>query len=177
MEERKFEQIQKELLPPKSKLIYEKEWNRFDEFLLERNYPSVKEKDGDLELKHYSEYFEYLHATKQLNGSTIWQRYSMLNSQCKLYLGYHLQQKFPQLTPQLQAYDRQAPKKKKAGVFEYEELKKFWLADLTKKEGKILTAKGLNELLLLLLLLLLLFFVSMISLILRFLVYFHITEG
>jgi hypothetical protein len=145
MEERKFEQIQKELLPPKSKLVYEKEWNRFDEFLIGRNYPSVKEKDGDLELRHYSEYFEYLHATKELNGSTIWQRYSMLNSQCKLYLGYHLQQKFPQLTPQLQGYDRVASRKRKAGVFEFDDLKTFWGVDLLKTEGKILTIKVLIE--------------------------------
>ncbi len=43
MEERTFEQIQNDLLPDKSKLIYEKEWNRFDEFLLSKTILQLKQ--------------------------------------------------------------------------------------------------------------------------------------
>ncbi len=142
MEERTFEQIQNDLLPDKSKLIYEKEWNRFDEFLLSKNYPSAKAVQTELVLQHFSEYFEYLHKVKLYSGSTIWQKYSMINSLCKLHCGFFLQKKFPQLTPQLQKYDTISKEKKKAAVFDFEELNSFWFREY---QGKLLTTQVIQS--------------------------------
>ena len=76
-----------------------------------------------------------------LNGATIWQRYSMLNTMCKTYLGFYLQKKFPQLKPQIQLYDSKSAVKKQATTFSFEELNKFWKFYFTGSDTKLLNAQ------------------------------------
>ena len=70
----------------------------------------------------FAEHFRYLRLEKKLSSSTLWTTYSIINAVVKGKYGERLQ-KYPRLTTLLKSFDTDT--KKKAAVFEMEELEMF----------------------------------------------------
>lgn len=106
--------IIEETLPLKSKKEYKKEWTTFVSFIKKNEKPSEED---------FIRYFNFLKKSKDMQSSTIWKIYSMLN----LMFQHHYDQKlqsYPRITSLLKSYNFSYTPKK-ASVFTRDEISRF----------------------------------------------------
>ncbi len=94
--EEKMAAIMEDLLPTTSRKQYERAWFDFDQWLKKNDFPTgVADEPTE---SAFVLYFKYLREEKQYKPSTLWSRYSMLNTHMKISWGKLLGSHAPRLS-------------------------------------------------------------------------------
>ena len=117
---RSVEDIIGDIGPSKSKKLYEKEQQNFRDFCQKTTQPLEDD---------YLQYFDFLGRVKKFQASTLWTKYSMLNSASHLNYGKKLQD-YPRITALLKTFNKEYVPKQ-ASVFKLNEIHTFLRKPLT----------------------------------------------